>query len=223
VSAAYADELTIAPSILERWIERSDDACRGSLIGLHGREATHRQMLPLLRDLASGRRIIAPRSARWAGMGEGGSFNWYSSLCPPIIEPIGFGDALTQLERFACEYRESEHSTRMVLVGFDQGATMALALSALWPELFVAVVAIEGGWPELPGWSVPLRDMESMPVLIVGNAESTRAELISRNANVALLAGSGHVELPSIDLVKLIRCWLADSARVKNDEESNYA
>lgn len=190
-------------------MELSSDVSHGTLIGLHGADASHRQIVPLLRVLADGRRIVAPRSARWSGFTEGGCFSWFLSLQPPQIEPMGFGDALAQLESLAREYADLDHSRSTVLVGFDQGATMALALAALWPDLFAGVIAIDGGWPQVPGWRIPLRDMAEMPVLSIGGPTSDRAELESRNALVTTLAHCGLVISPSKSEWSPVRHWLA--------------
>ncbi len=220
MSAVLTMTPALGASVLERWVEPGSTESAGTLLGLHGGDATHRQVLPLLRSLAEGRRLVAPRSARWSGLAAGGQFSWFSSLRPPEIEPIGFGDALAQLERFAGEYLELSCDRGTVLVGVDQGSTMALALAALWPELFAGVIAIGGGWPCVPGWQLPERDMGGMQILLVASAQSSRQQLELRHAELTVLASAESAELTNERSISAIRSWLSGVRRRVDAEES---
>lgn len=175
--------------ILDRILEEGHDFARGAIIALHAENSTHTDMLPLLRRVADGRRVIVPRSARWSRFGEGGRFSWFTSVNPPLIEPIGFGDGLMQLERLLLDHAAEHPASRdTVVMGIGQGATMALALAALWPELVGRLVAIGGFWPVIPGWVMPDRDMVGVRVLLVGSEGPARERLRELGAEVSEIA-----------------------------------
>src|ERR1044072_9228109 len=127
--AKSIDENAASICVLERIVE-GDEGSDGTLVGLHDECSTHADILPFLRSIADGRRIVAPRSARWSGYGQGGRYSWFSGVAPPLVEPIGFGDALLQLEGLALEQRGTTSSRGTTMVGVGQGGTMALMLAA---------------------------------------------------------------------------------------------
>lgn len=192
--------------VLERIVEADDAMRNGTLIGLHDECSTHADIVPFLRLIADGRRVIAPRSARWAGYGQGGRYSWFSSVAPPFIEPIGFGDSLMQLESFVLEHHCAVAVRGTTIVGIGQGGTMAIALAALWPELFRAVVAVDASWPEVRGWHLPERDMSGMTLLVVAGGSEVRQRLIARHGRVDAV---DRVE-PGEALVQVCRQWMSN-------------
>jgi phospholipase/carboxylesterase len=178
---------SIAPDVprcvLERVVEQSETAAARTMIGLHGEDSTHGDMLPLLREIGGGWRLVAPRSARWAAFGGGGRYSWYSNVRVPAIEPVGFGDALIQLETLLLDEAQADGgASPLVLVGAGQGGTMALALAAIWPDLVDGVIVIAAGWPQVAGWDPPPSDMSRVAVLLVGASGDAAARLRSRGA-----------------------------------------
>jgi predicted esterase len=192
--------------LLDRIVETGEEPRRSTLIGLHDENSTHTEILPLLREVSDGRQLIAPRSARWSRFGGGGRFSWFSCVTPPLIEPTGFGDGLIQLERLLLDHaapRDSAQAT--VILGIGQGATMALALAALWPELVAGVVAIGGSWPIVPGWTIPRRDMSGLRVLLVAGTDLARERLCELRADMSEIARRDDVALATA-----IRHWISD-------------
>jgi pimeloyl-ACP methyl ester carboxylesterase len=173
--------------VLECIVDGDQASCDGTLIGLHDDQSTHLEILPLLRAIADGRRIIAPRSARWSGYDRGGRYTWFSSISPPLVEPVGFGDTLIQLESLVLDHQDTATARGMTVLGLGQGGAMALTLAALWPELIRAVIAIDAVWPQAPGWRPPTRDMSSVETLLIGVDAATREQLASRHASLSEL------------------------------------
>lgn len=195
--------------MLDRIIEEGEGPSRGVLIGLHDENSTHTEILPLLRRISDGRRVIAPRAARWSRFGDGGRFSWFTSVAPPLIEPIGFGDGLMQLERLLLDHAAEHEAQRdIVVVGIGQGGTMALALAMLWPELVTRIVAIGGFWPVIPGWDMPDRDMAGLQVLLAGAAVGAGERMCALGAEVTEMATTDDPTL-----VAAIRHCISDEPR----------
>lgn len=196
----------VQPCVLERIVEPENRGCDGTLIGLHDECSTHTAILPFLRAVADGRRIIAPRSARWSAYGQGGLYSWFSSVVPPVVEPIGFGDTLMQLESFVLENRDPPSGRGTILIGIGQGGSMAVTLAALWPEVVGTVVAIDADWVRVPGWHVPERDMSGVAVLLVKSRAEARIQLRARRASVHESDETDRGE----SLADICRRWLSD-------------
>jgi pimeloyl-ACP methyl ester carboxylesterase len=129
-------------------------------------------------------------------LGDGGRFSWFTSVAPPLIEPIGFGDGLMQLERLLLDHAAEHEAQRdIVVVGIGQGGTMALALAMLWPELVTRIVAIGGFWPVIPGWDMPDRDMAGLQVLLAGAAVGAGERKCALGAEVTGMAAPHHPTL----------------------------
>ncbi|BAI96687.1 hypothetical protein Sj15T_11440 [Sphingobium sp. TA15] len=189
------------------------DAADGLMIALHGREADQNQVLPFASALGD-YHVVAPRSARWAGLNAFGCFNWFSSMEPPVVEPIGFGDGLCQLELLMLE-RTDASERPCTLLGYDQGAVMSLMLAALWPERVKGIIAINGFWPRVHGWSLPDREM-ALPVLMINDrpAEDAATELRRRGARVT----QAHAEVDWREHDVIVKNWLAQTALVEGWE-----
>lgn len=182
--------------ILETATAPGSPMAPGTIICLHDENSTHVDILGLLRKVSTGQRLISPRSARWSRFGGGGRFSWFSCANPPAIEPIGFGDSLIQLERLMLDCDAQGLGERTVtLIGIGQGATMALALAMLWPELCTNVVAIGGSLPVVPGWSPLAREMPGLPVLLIAGDDDTQQKLGERGARVVAMAACDEAAL----------------------------
>jgi pimeloyl-ACP methyl ester carboxylesterase len=191
-------------SILERIVENPDCPSNRTVIGLHDAHARLSETMPLLREMTGGQRLIVPRSARWSGYGDGGRYSWFSSISPPSVEPIGFGDSLIQLEALTLEYATAGERAGTVLVGIGQGGTMALCLAALWPEVIKGVIAIEAFWPEVAGWELPERDMSPVHVLLISSGSEAGFRLTARGAKVEEMDATAAEP----DIGSLCRRWI---------------
>jgi pimeloyl-ACP methyl ester carboxylesterase len=157
--------------------------------------------------LANQTRIIAPEAARiiMTYRVEAGH-NWYAAPDPAHIEPASFGDSLWQIEQLIHDVVEESDEgipaagaprpalptgCRVTLLGFEQGAVLALTLACLWPELVERTIAVCGYLPGVRGWEPPARTMDGLPVLLIhdphdplpltARAERT-VELLTRRA-----------------------------------------
>ncbi|WP_373377652.1 alpha/beta hydrolase [Cupriavidus nantongensis] len=212
-------------STLEYHFAPGTDARPPRVLALHGAGADQRQLLPLLARTAPHAAIVAPKAGRWsAWTPDGQRYAWYQDLSFPAVEPIGFGDALWQLERFCAERAggstggRTRPPDRMDIVGFGQGAVLGLVLAAVWPERFRHVIALGGYWPCIKGWQPARRAMAQVQVTLLLDpsgpvgyalAQATGAELVQRGARVEVAWCAGAGDLRSASLDTQLAVWLS--------------
>lgn len=204
--------------------EEAPASFQRTIVALHGYGHGAEQPLPLARSLGEGLRVLAPEAARpvsplgYSGTESAGQL-WYYSDRPYFPEPPLFGDHLGELEAFVFDALDdaSNRGVRheLFLLGLDQGAVMALSLACYWPDLLSGVIAIQGGLPTIPNWSLPDTDMASLPVLLVHDTDEdsaaassmAAAELRNKGARpeLARVEGAGSV---SSDVVSRARVWM---------------
>lgn len=172
--------------------ERSDDAGRpGLILALHGTGMDGASMYDSLRETAedAGMVLVCPDALRPAGDG----FSWtYRDEAEWFVEHL-------------IEWAVQEHGVdagRVLLVGFSQGANIALILGQTRPELFRGVIPVCGHYEA----QVVASPREPAPFYLLTGArdpqrrtytEARRALLDAGGAaQLRVLSGHGH-ELPS--------------------------
>lgn len=122
-------------------------------------------------------RIVALQSYKGVYVGRGiVGYTWFIG---PFDRPapVFFGDALAEIERFLwdeIDRQASEAAELPFLVGVEQGAIMALAAAAAVPDLLSGVIAIDGFFPIVPGWSPPLMPLAGLPVLLIDSPNAPK-------------------------------------------------
>jgi pimeloyl-ACP methyl ester carboxylesterase len=168
--------------VLEQVLVGPADAARTCLL-VHDAEGRPDHLLDFAGAL-TGRRLIIPRAPRWASLRGEGLYNWFTTPGRGQVDPVGFGDSLAQLELLLLSLGEEPASAPVGAVGFGQGASMAAALAALWPERFAWLVLVGGFWPQLPDDLLPARPMLGLPVLAIPDGNGGTFE-------IDILAGRG--------------------------------
>ena len=148
---------------------------RGTLLALHSDAADSTELLPLCAALRGNFDVLAPQAARsrnpflssaspddprWR---EYAGYSWFRRDAAGRPEPASFGDSLWQIEQLVLELRERGDGP-VYLVGYRDGATLALGAALALPELLDGVVAIDGEFPEIPGWSERFSQPADLPV-----------------------------------------------------------
>src|SRR5512135_2841233 len=136
------------------------------MVALHSGSATCAQLIPFCSGLDGVATVFAPEGpipseGRFGTMGAGR--DWFVEDEHGSIEPLGFADSLHQVEQFVFDTLDDVRAaggeeSRLWLLGLGQGAVMALTISTYWPELFAAVMSIDGHLPEIEGWEPPQTD-----------------------------------------------------------------
>lgn len=170
---------------------------RATVIALHGNHGSLKDLMPLTNQLRSDLRIFAPEAARGVyRMREVVGHTWYGGWQVERPEPASFGDSLAQLERFIHDVRgrTDEGEPAPFLLGYDQGAVLALALATVVPDLIAGVMAVCGSLPSFADPTLlPVPEM-TLPILLIADPadadlpadaiDRTAAQLEERGAQV---------------------------------------
>ena len=177
----------------------------GTIIAFHGRGGDLEQLIPLCRAAAPEFDIVAAEAPRsmipytveftldYRG------YSWYPVQDGGCPEPVRFGDNLWYAEQLVVDVLERQRSESPVfLLGYDEGAVLALNLAGTMPEFLAGVVSIRGYLPKIPGWTLPVADVKRLPILLASDSSFegipeamsaiTADELRRLGANVTVLS-----------------------------------
>jgi phospholipase/carboxylesterase len=192
----------------------------GALVLLHGRGSDELDLLPLIDELDPGGRLLGVTPRGPLQLPPGGA-HWYVVPRVGYPHPPTFHDSYARLSEFldALPHTFSVPSERVVIGGFSQGAVMSYALG-LGPgrPSPLAIVALSGFIPRVPGWDVELDGRAGLPVAIghgsfdpvipVDFAREARQRLAEAGLEVSYSEKPiGHGVHP--ELVLELRKWLA--------------
>lgn len=155
------------------------------VIALHGEGGNMEQMQPLATGLGKDVAAYIPEAVRITAFGPGAPVesapselgkSWFVEHGPGQIEPSIFGDTFAQIELFLFDVidqeRGAEATAPIYVLGFEQGATLALALASLQAQLIAGVIAICGHLPDMPEAWDPFPDgAHGLPVLLIHEPE----------------------------------------------------
>ena len=150
--------------LLRRELSATAAARCGTLLALHSDGADASELLPLCLALGGGYDVLAPQASRsrnpflssaspddprWRAYA---GFSWFRRDDLGRVEPASFGDSLWQVEQLVLELLERVDGP-LYVIGYRDGATLALGAALALPDLLDGVVAIDGEFPEIIGWS----------------------------------------------------------------------
>src|ERR1700693_4334627 len=151
-----------------------------TVLALHGYGGDCKQLEALCGALSPPVAAVLPQAWRplkahgFAFDDEPGQ-TWYFSFGGDRPEPATFGASLMELEQFVHEVLDRRGAGKpLFLIGYDQGAVLALALAQVVPDYLAGIVAICGYLPTIRGWSPPISDLQELPVLLID--DPTQAE-----------------------------------------------
>jgi phospholipase/carboxylesterase len=138
-----------------------------TVVALHGRGADEYDLPPLLESLGfRNLLVISPRAPR--PFEFGGGYAWYDLSEEGIPHPQTFNESLKLLGRFLVEIKKGYaiNPSRLILLGFSQGAVMSYAAGLLDPTSIRGIVALSGFVPHRS--KLPLRwdSVTDLPVFI---------------------------------------------------------
>jgi predicted esterase len=148
---------------------------RGTLLALHSDGGDAGELVPLWAEIGADFDLLAPQASRsrnpflssappddprWRSYA---GFSWFRRDDAGHPEPASFGDSLWQVQQLVLELHE-RGAGPVVLLGFREGATLALGAALALPELLDGVIAIDGAAPEIAGWSERFAPAADLPV-----------------------------------------------------------
>ncbi len=192
------------------------------LVLLHGIGASEEDLLPLVPALDPRFLVVSVR----APTPEPPGYRWYAidwMTQPPSADPAEIIASRELLARFV-EAAVAEHGAdpaRVFLLGFSQGAIMALALLLARPDLVRGVVAHSGRLARLAGSDGTAAALSRAEVLLVHGEEDAvvpaaegrkahqvLASLLGARATWVAFPGLGHAISP--ESIGVAARWLAE-------------
>ena len=193
------------------------NSARGGLIAIHGRGAGAEDIFALAKEVAPSEiAILAPQAA-------GNTWYPYRFLEPTERNEPYLSSALRVVSDLIAELKENGiPPERVALLGFSQGACLALEAAARNPQRYAGVIGFSGGLVGPPGTSFDFTgSLNGTPVFIGSSdvdphipkerVEESAAALIRLGADVdaRLYPGMGHtVNREELDAARSI---LADA------------
>jgi predicted esterase len=212
--------------------EPPEGSARAVVVALHGYRGVLEQLLPLARTIGPGFRLYAPEAPRPAQFMRDvpsqviidGGKTWYLWSGIDHIEPATFGDSLAQLELFVRDIHaeaEADQLLPIFLLGYDQGAVLAVSLAAMVPELVAGVIAVDGYLPSISALSEGIDRADGLTALLIHDAaraelpeahvRATADRLAAAGATVTLETLNGASRFPA-RLSQFIAGWPAAQA-----------
>ncbi|MEM8556826.1 MAG: dienelactone hydrolase family protein [Bacteroidota bacterium] len=128
------------------------DAATGAVVFLHGRGATARSILMLADEAAPDRSDLAYLAPQAAPIGYGPSWYPYSFLAPMTQNEPYLSSALARIGAVLHDLEVAGlDRSRVLLVGFSQGACLASEYVARHPQRYGGLCALSGGVIGPPG------------------------------------------------------------------------
>jgi len=193
---------------------------RAVVLAIHGHGGSVDQLDTLCRALGSDFASVLPQA--WRPLNIHGvveavhpGYSWYFDFAVGQPEPATFGDCLIELETLIYDLYEEDDQRRLFILGYGQGATLALALASVVPDFLSGVIAIGGSVPSIKGWTAPFTDLKRLPILLIGaHSAGTVERLTGMNANVDVLEhdGASHepIDAAPTAIAPIARQWLDD-------------
>lgn len=168
-------------------------AARAAVVLVHGRGARAESMLGLANAFAT------PDIAYIAPQAPSGSWYPYSFMAPTARNEPHLGNALTTLTRVVDDLKQQGiPAERVVLLGFSQGACLALEFAARNAQRFGGVAALSGALigPEGTTWRYPAQ-LAGTPVFLGCSDVDTHIPLarVHESANVLRRLGGDVTEI----------------------------
>src|SRR5688572_6544628 len=118
---------------------------------LHGRGANRHDLFSLAEHMPADAIVVAPEApfpaAPW-GYGPGSA--WYQFLGRNRPEPDSFGTSLNALDGFLREYAQQQKFGKVIVGGFSQGGTLALAYGLTHPKDVSGILNFSGFLADYP-------------------------------------------------------------------------
>lgn len=195
---------------------RSPDA--PLLVLLHGRGADENDLPPIVDYVARGWNAVSIRAPIEFPMG---GYAWYHFLTDAGPEPRSFKEAAVRLGATLSIIGEGRAPAPWVMLGFSQGALMALTAATLRHPQLAGIAALSGYLPDDAMLPAPLSRLKGLPifqsharndfVLPFKWGEATRDRLTRAGVDVTWLEHEAGHSIP-LDAMDRLATWLERTA-----------
>jgi phospholipase/carboxylesterase len=191
------------------------------LLLLHGLGANEHDLLPLVDYIARGWHALSVRAPFETPFG---GWAWYDFVQGAGPERSSYRKAVGELDRFVKDAHATNPGAPIVLLGFSQGALMALSEATLRPEGVVAVAALSGYLPADDLLPAPVAHLKGFPVfqshapndymLSFDLALAAKDRLVRAGADLTWLEHDAGHTIP-LSMLDRLGTWLARVANAK--------
>lgn len=209
-----------AAALVYRESKPERDAPEAIVIAFHPEGEDGRDTDARLSGLKAHCQVVVPKAwralnPRMYGPDENQHFAWFFVYGPAQPEPATFGDSLFQVEQFVHDVRERVPAgVPILLIGWDQGAALAVTLAGVIPEFIDGVLAFDGYLPEISGWVLPSDDLGGLPVMLVHRKDSIVPPALRAATAEALQARGASVTVGDTNDGIAIEDWVRGCARL---------
>jgi phospholipase/carboxylesterase len=188
------------------------------LILLHGRGADEGDLLPIVDYVARGWNAVSIRAPIQFPMG---GYAWYHFLQDAGPEPHSLKEGVARLDATLGVIEEAHPSVPHVMLGFSQGALMALTVATLRRPNLAGVAALSGYLPDDALLPAPLSRLKGLSIfqsharndfiLPFAWGEATRDRLTRAGADLTWLEHEAGHSIP-LDAMDRLATWLERAA-----------
>lgn len=180
-------------SFVHRFVPGTNPAAP-PILALHGTGGDENDLLPIAAKLSPGSAILSPRGQ----VSERGMPRFFRRLAEGVFDEADVVKRAGDLAQFIAAARVQYGIAAPVAVGFSNGANIAAALLALYPDALAGAVLIRAMTPLKAS---PKADLTGKPILILSGAMDPIVEAEDVGGLAASFKASGadieHVTLPA--------------------------
>jgi phospholipase/carboxylesterase len=165
-------------------VYRAGDASKAPLLLLHGTGGNEHDLVGLADMVSPGRTLLSPRGR----VNEQGMNRFFRRFAEGVLDEDDIRQRAAELKGFVAA-KQAEHGIgKCVALGFSNGANMAAALLALYPDLLAGAVLLRA---MAPFKAMPKLDLAGLPVLLTSGTQDTMIPRADAARLGTWLEGSG--------------------------------
>jgi phospholipase/carboxylesterase len=167
-----------------QYVFKDGQAALSPLLLLHGTGGNEHDLLGLAEAVAPGRSLLSPRGQ----VLENGMPRYFRRFAEGIFDEGDIRTRAADLETFVTGASAHHKLGKPIVLGFSNGANMAAAMLALYPDLFSGAALLRA---TAPFAAMPDASLTDVPVLLLSGGQDTMIPLAGANRFKEWLTGSG--------------------------------
>jgi phospholipase/carboxylesterase len=184
------------------FVFRKGAADKAPLLLLHGTGGNEHDLVDIADMVAPGRTLLSPRGR----VNEHGMNRFFRRFAEGVLDEDDIRQRAEELRSFVLRQQQEHALGKFVALGFSNGANMAAALLALYPDLLAGAVLLRA---MAPFKAMPAAQLSSVPVLLTSGTQDQMIPRADANRLGGWLKASGA------DLAQ--ESWPTGHGLVQND------